>query len=72
MLPSGPSEWMPDSYFIVASAVWLGRLKTPAGATCHLVGQDGDVCGAGLQDGLLDFFQCKIGPARMRPHRAFA
>eukprot|EP00973_Karenia_brevis_P075782 10528619-Karenia_brevis.AAC.1 len=42
MLPSGPSEWMPDSHFIVASAVRLGRLKTPAGATCQLVGRDGD------------------------------
>eukprot|EP00973_Karenia_brevis_P025767 3557288-Karenia_brevis.AAC.1 len=69
MLPSSPSEWMPDSHSILASAVRLGRQKTPALATCYLLGRDGEVCGAGLQDRLLHFFKFKMGPARTRPHR---
>ena len=72
--PDSGKCFMDDAHWRTAVRQRLGIMTAPVGAMCYLPkGKDQDVkCGHSLDADLHHPMLCKVGPARMRPHRAVA
>ena len=72
--PDSSKCFMDNAHWRTAVRQRLGVLTAPDGAMCHLPkGDDQDEkCGHSLDADLHHPLLCKVGPARMRPHRAVA
>ena len=71
-MPDRREVTLPDPHWRIAFRMRLGMSVVPPGARCQLRRSDGALCLAQLDPGALHAHLCKIGPARLRPHRAVA
>eukprot|EP00973_Karenia_brevis_P085157 11819358-Karenia_brevis.AAC.1 len=70
-LPRGTAQFIDNDHFRMCFQIRLGTVEVPAGTTCQLTK-------AGGEEGCLHAVTapcehphvCKVGPARLRPHRA--
>ena len=77
-VPKCPSHFFNSAHWRAAFRQRLGILCAPPSLTCQLRGAgassrtEDDSCGQALDPQLRHPLLCKVGPARMRPHKAMA
>eukprot|EP00973_Karenia_brevis_P094153 12421048-Karenia_brevis.AAC.1 len=69
-IPKYSSDWFDNDHFKTSLQLRLGMVKVPAGTLCQVTKNNGDKCLHSVQDPLVHPHVCKMGPARLRPHRA--
>ena len=71
ILPEATTEWWPDAQFRIMAQLRLLSFSITKGATCCLASKNKEECCSERLD-LPHLLDCKLGPGRMRPHRAAA
>eukprot|EP00973_Karenia_brevis_P032506 4483446-Karenia_brevis.AAC.1 len=68
-MPSYSGHWFDNDHFRMSLQLRLGMVTVPDGAVCQITKNSGDKCLHTLTEPLVHPHVCKMGPARLRPHR---